>query len=85
MEQDVAQAIARLEQSLWGVSGQNGMQGDLKAFRSEFREYVRDETERRESEQKERLSAQRALSLSLLAAIVALIGTVASLVVVLSV
>ncbi len=85
MEPDVAQAIARLEHSLWGVSGQNGMQGDLKAFRAEFREYVQSEAVRRETEQKERLSAQRALSLSLLAAIVALIGTVASLVVVLSI
>lgn len=38
-----------IEQALWGRSGQNGIAGDFKAFRQEFRDYVEAEVRRREA------------------------------------
>lgn len=76
------QQIASLRQTLHGVSGNNGVYGDLRAFRGEFQRYVSEEQQRREAEAKDRLSGQRAVVIALLAAVVALIGTVASLIVV---
>jgi hypothetical protein len=42
-----------LQTTLWGASGQNGVAGDLKAFRREFQAYAAEEEQRREEVTKE--------------------------------
>lgn len=69
-ETDGDRRVSQLEWAMWGVSGRNGIVGDVKAIRAALDE-----------QQKERLNSQRAVILALLAAVIALIGTTASLVV----
>lgn len=68
--------MTRLEHAIWGVRGDNGMVSDIRTIR----EWIEKESDRRESEVRDRINGQRAVILALLAAVVALMGTVASLV-----
>lgn len=89
-ELDDTTRIALLEQALWGPSGQNGVVGDVKALRREFASYRTEERVRREhqlerdderddEEQRAKRVVYLMIILGLVAAIVALIGTVAQL------
>jgi len=72
--------LASLKQTIYGITGSNGIYGDLRAFRREFHEYVAKESVRREEDAKAKSSATRAVNIALLAAVIALIGTISTLI-----
>lgn len=76
MTDDIEERMRRMEYAIWGLRGDNGMVSDIRAIR----EWQVAEDKRREEDELDRLAGQRAVILALLAAVIALIGTVASLV-----
>jgi hypothetical protein len=85
-EQDIEKRFVMIEAevrnlsfAIFGLEGTNGMRSEVKALRREFKDYVEEEQDRRDQVSKDKLSGQRAVILALLAAMIALIGTIASL------
>lgn len=75
--ESVEERLKNLEQAIWGIRGENGLTQQLKGLRHDIGDWRKEDTGRREA-------VSRALSIALLAAVVALIGTVATLVTVIS-
>lgn len=70
VDEELEDRVRRLEYATWGLRGDNGMVSDIKAIRTEL-----------ERQGREKVAASRAVILALLAAIIALIGTIASVLV----
>lgn len=71
--ESVEERLRALEQTVWGIRGENGLTQQLKGLRGDIRDWRREDASRRES-------TQRALVIALIAATIALIGTVSTLV-----
>ena len=76
--------LQRIEYAMWGVRGDNGIVTDVRALRDEVKQFIEEEDKRREADSKDRLSGQRAVILALFAALISLLGIVATLIVVVS-
>lgn len=70
---DLESGLGELRQAVWGVRGENGLTQQLKGLREDIGNWRAEDTQRRES-------TQRALVIALIAATIALIGTVSTLV-----
>ena len=71
MAPDLEERLIVIEQTLWGRSGQNGVAGDVRALRQEFRDYVREEKKRLREEESDDKGDKRfrwTVALGLLAA-----------------
>lgn len=71
--ESVEERLRALEQAIWGIRGENGLTQILKGMREDIGSWRKEDNARRES-------TQRALVIALIAAVVALIGTVSTLV-----
>jgi len=72
--------VKRIAWTLWGITGSNGIVGDLKDFRREFNRFVAKEEERREEEGKAQRARDRNLVLAALSVMAALVGVIVVLV-----
>ena len=75
--ESVEERLRSMEQVIWGIKGENGLTQQLRGLREDINAWRREEVDRRES-------AQRAISIALVAATVSLIGVVATLIAVVS-
>lgn len=82
MDDEQEHLLTRLNYAVFGVTGNNGIRGDLTNFRREFTAYVAAEAQRREDETKDKLRKDRALAIASISSVVGLIGIVATLLVV---
>lgn len=75
--------ISLIEHTLWGRHGSNGVVGDVKAIRADLQAFIAAEATRREVLARDEVKSKRLIALSAFAAVVSLIGIVATLLVVL--
>jgi hypothetical protein len=73
--------VKQIAWTLWGVTGSNGIVGDLKDFRREFHAFVAREEERREEEAKAQRQRDRNLVLAALSVMGALLAVIVVLIV----
>lgn len=71
--ESVEERLRALEQVVWGIKGENGLTQQIRGLRHDIGDWRREDSQRRES-------TQRALVIALIAATIALIGTVSTLV-----
>jgi hypothetical protein len=71
--ESVEERLRALEQAVWGIKGENGLTQQIRGLRHDIGDWRKEDTARRES-------TQRALVIALIAATIALIGTVSTLV-----
>lgn len=69
--------LRALEQAMWGIRGESGLTRQLHDIRIDLQNWRKEEAERREA-------STRAVSIALISVTITLIGTVATLVTVLS-
>lgn len=70
VDEELEEQVRKLSYAVWGFQGNNGIVSDIKAIREEL-----------ERQGREKIAASRAVVLGLLAAVIALIGTIASVLV----
>lgn len=73
---DLDDQVKQIVWTLWGVTGSNGLVGDLKGFRREFAEFIAKEQERRDNDAKAQRVRDRTLVLAALSVVAALIGVI---------
>jgi len=70
--ESVEERLRALEQTVWGIKGENGLTQQLRGLRQDIQAWRKEESDKRES-------AQRATFIALISVTVTLIGTVATL------
>lgn len=77
---DLDDKVKQIVWTLWGVTGTNGLVGDLKSFRREFNRFVAKEEDRREKEATSQRARDRNLVLAVLAVLASLLAVIVVLV-----